>query len=89
MAFVFREAFRRFRRLGSEESSGEGPNGHRVAAKLGGATREDETEQVGGVGGEDRVCLRARDLLGASHFGDAAEIVAEIRVERSQGLVDR
>ena len=89
MAFVFREAFRGFRRLCGEQASGEGASGSRVAAELSSAAGEDETEQMGGVSGEDRVGLSAGDFLSAGHFGNAAEIVAEIRVERSQVLVDR
>ena len=89
MALIFRQLFRRFDRLGGDEPAAESGGSSGVIAKLGGADREHQAEQMGGVGCEDGVCLSARKFGCAGDFGNAAEIVAKIGVHGADALIDR
>ena len=89
VSLVFGELLGRLARLGGQQTASVAFGGLRITSELGGSRTKNESQQMGGIRSENRIGLGAGDFRRAGDFRDASEIVAEIRVEGTEGLVDR
>lgn len=87
MALVFRQFFRRFGGVCGDESSLQSLALSGSLLENRDASAEDQAEQMSGILGENRVGLRPGERHSARSFGNAAEVVALVRVQRGQHAV--